>query len=513
MKRGTLIVAVLLFAVSLGSLLIGCQKKAEEVTGKPADKDTIVIAFPSDARSLDPHDTNDQPSARVMKQLYDTLMHQAPDLSISKGLVKEYNVVSPTLYEFELVKGVKFHNGEELKASDVKFTFERMREKNAPAAFLVAALDKVTVTGDYTFTMELKYPFGPFITHLAHTATSILNEKAVTEGGENYNRAPVGTGPFSFVEWRPGDVIRLERYEDYYKGPAKSAKITFRIIPENAQRAIAIETAEADLAYDVDPRDFFNLESQDGIVGLQDRGLSTAYLGFNVEKKPFDDVRVRQAINYALDTEQAIEVVWMGAAITPKSPLAPNVQFARDDLDGYNYDPEKAKELLAEAGYADGFTTTLWTNDNPIRMRYAEIFQEQLRQVGIETTIEVLEWAAYLNRTAAGEHDMFILGWVAVTGDADYGMYALFHSTQFGDAGNRTFYKNEDVDAALDEGRVSPDPEARRAAYYRAQELVMEDAPWVFMYVQDVLTLSRDYVEGFQNHAAGHHILYGVSNK
>ena len=165
-----------------------------------------------------------------------------------------------------------------------------------------------------------------------------------------------------------------------------------------------------------------------------------------------------------------------------------------------------------EAGYPNGFKATIWTNENPIRVKYAEIFQEQLRQVGIEVSIEILEWSAYLTRTAAGEHDMFILGWVAVTGDADYGMYALFHSSQFGEAGNRTFYKNADLDRFLDEGRTSPDPEKRRQAYFAAQEIVMNQAPWVFMYVQDVLSLSRSWVSNYKNHAAGHHILYEVYN-
>lgn len=503
--------------VALGLLFIAgdlfAAAKKETTPGKRQNKETIVIAFPSDARSLDPHATNDQPSARVMKQIYDTLMHQTEDLQIKNGLVKEYRIVNPTQYDFTLHQGVKFHNGEELKASDVKFTFERMREVKAPGAFLIAALDGITVTGPYTFTAKLKYPFGPFLTHLAHTATSILNEKAVKAAGANYNRNPVGTGPFKFTEWKPGVSITLERYDAYYQGPAKSAKIIFRVISENAQRAIAIETAEADIAYDIDARDFNNLKNKPGIIGLQDRGLSTAYMGFNVKKKPFDNVKVRQAINYALNTESAIQVLWQGAAIRPKSPLAPNVQFARTDLPGYPYDPAKAKQLLAEAGYPNGFKTTIWTNDNPVRIRYAEIFQEQLRQVGIETSIEILEWASYLNRTAAGEHDMFILGWVAVTGDADYGMYSLFHSSQFGDAGNRTFYANPEVDRLLDEGRTSTDNEKRRQAYFKAQELIMNEAPWVFMYIQDLLTLTRSYVKGFKNHTAGHHRLYEVYNE
>ncbi|QQO11326.1 glutathione ABC transporter substrate-binding protein [Breznakiella homolactica] len=462
---------------------------------------------------MDPHDTNDQPSSRVWKQVYSSLMYQGPDLAISKGLVQDYRVVSDTEYEFDLIPNVKFHNGEVLKASDVKFTFERMLEKKAPGAFLIGALDRIEVTGDYSFKMILKYPFGPFLTHLAHTATAIVNEKAVRAAGDNYNRNPVGTGPFKFVEWRSGDSITLERFDDYFGEKAKSEKVIFRVITENPQRAIALETGEVDVGYDIDPADFFNLATMPEIQTFQSKGLSTCYMGFNTQKAPFDNVKVRQAINYAVNTQQAINVIWQGAASVPRSPIAASVQFAREDLPGYSQDINKAKQLLAEAGFPNGFKTTMWTNDNPIRMRYAEIFQEQLRQAGIDASIEVLEWSAYLDRTSAGEHDMFILGWTAVTGDADYGMYSLFHSSQFGDAGNRTFYKNPTIDRLLDLGRTTPDPDARRAAYYEAQEIIMDEAPWVFVYVQDNLNVTRRWAHGFDPHAAGHHELVNFYNE
>lgn len=502
-----------LLAVLLASPL-AARGAAEQVTDeKPANKGTLEVVMGADARSLDPQRTNDQPSARVMKQIYETLMHQTEDLEIQPGLAESYEVVSPTEFIFTLKQGVKFHNGEELTSHDVKYTFERMREINAPAAFLVAALDRVEVIDDYSFKMVLNFPFGPFIAHLGHPATAIINRKAVEAAGEDYGRNPVGTGPFQFVEWRSGDAIVLERYDDYHKGPAMSERIRFRFIAEDTNRAIALETGEADIIYDVGPNDFAGLEANDALTTYQTVGLTTFYMGFNAEKKPFDDVRVRRAINLALDVELATEVAFQGYASAAKGPLAPTVMFANQELPGYGYDPEEAKRLLAEAGYADGFTTSIWTNDNPIRIRYAEIFQEQLDQVGITTRIEIMEFAPYLDRTAQGEHDMFMLGWVAVTGDADYGLYSLFHSSQFGDAGNRTFWGNDEVDRLLDLAKESPDFAEREAAYARAQEIIFEEAPWVFLAFRDDLNATRAWVEGFVPHSAGHHGLFGVYNK
>lgn len=517
MRKFTSIVAVLLLVVITGGAFAAGSAEARGTTApaaasKAQNRGTIVIAVQADARSLDPHRTNDQPSARIMKQVYSTLMHQTEDLKIENGLVESVRVVSPTVYEFRLPRGIRFHNGDELTANDVRFTFTRMRELNAPAAFLVAALDRVEVVDNYNFRMVLKFPFGPFLTHLAHTATSIVNERAVRAGGEDYGRNPVGTGPFRFVEWRAGDSITLARYDGYFKGAPRAERAVFRVIPEDASRAIALETGEADIVYDVNPVDFANLSALPDVNGYQTEGLTTFYMGFNMAKAPYDNKLVRQAINLALDVVGATNAAFRGYATPADGPLPPTVMFANRNLRGYGYNQAEARRLLAQAGYPNGFRTTIWTNNNPIRVMYAEIFQENLRQVGIETTIEVMEFAPYLDRTARGEHDMFMLGWVTVTGDADYGLYSLFHSSQFGDAGNRTFYKNAEVDRLLDIGKTNPNADERQRAYFRAQELITEDAPWVFLANRDDLNATRTYVQGFKPHAAGHHNLYQVYN-
>ncbi|MFO7172468.1 MAG: glutathione ABC transporter substrate-binding protein [Bacillota bacterium] len=519
MRKGLAALLALLMLVA-----VGCGNKAADTpadttasteTGESASQEPvhIVVAQGADAVTLDPHKTNDQPSSRVMKQIYDTLVEQTEDLELKPGLATEWNQIDDVTWEFKLRQGVKFHNGETLTARDVKFTFDRLvdPETKAPAAFLLEPVQEVQVVDDYTVRIVLKYPFAPILSHLAHTAASILNEKAVTEAGEDYGSKPIGTGPFKFVSWTKGSHIELERFDEYWGGPAKAQKLTFRNIPEGATRAIELETGAIDIAYNIEPQDYERLQGDPNIQLVRDMTLSTNYIGFNVQKPPFDKLEVRQAINHAVNVDEIIEHILQNIGQKARGPISPLVWGAHPDLKGYEYDPEKAKELLAKAGYPNGFETTLWTNDNPVRVKIAEKVQADLAKIGVSVKIEVVEWGKYLEDTAAGKHDMFILGWVTVTGDADYGLYPLFHSSQHGSPGNRTFYTNPRVDELLDKGRQSSNPEERLQAYREAQELITADAPWLFLNVGEEVTGLAKNVKGFVMHPAGHHRLKDVT--
>ncbi|MBA2666283.1 MAG: glutathione ABC transporter substrate-binding protein [Trueperaceae bacterium] len=479
-----------------------------------AQAQRLIVGQGADAVSLSPHQTNDQPSARVMRQIYDTLVVQTEELELVPGLAESWEQIDDLTWEFSIRQGVTFHDGTPLMASDVKWTLDRLRnpETGAPAAFLVGFIDEIEVVDDHTVRITTKNPFVPMLAHLAHTATSILSEDAVTAAGEDYGTSVViGTGPFSFVSWETASQIVLERNEDWWGGEVLPAEVVFRPITEGTVRSIELETGGIDIAYSLEPRDSARMADQPRIRLFEVETLSTNYIGFNAQKEPFDDVRVRQAINYALDSEIIVDVVYEGQGIVANSPISPQVFGAHQDLEPYGYDPERARTLLAEAGYADGFSTTLWTNDNPLRIQIAEIAQAQLGEVGIQVDVQVLEWSTYLAETAAGNHDMFILGWVTVTADADYGLYALFHSSQFGSPGNRTFWSNDRVDELLDQGRATEDADERMAIYREAQEIIAEEAPWIFLLITVETNGTRDNIEGFVAHPAGHHRLYNVS--
>lgn len=477
---------------------------------KDPETDELVVAQGAHPASLDPHQSNDQPSSRVNTQIYDSLVGATVDMELEPGLAESWEALDDTTWQFNIREGVQFHNGEELTASDVKFSLDRMLE-SPEVAHIVEAIESVEVEDDYTVIINLAEPFAPILAHLSHTAAAIFNETAVTEAGDNYHNEPVGTGPYAFVEQGAGDYVLLERFEDYWGDPAPIKNVRFRNIPEGTNRTIGLETGEIDIAYEIEPIDKATVSGHDNLALIEEPSLSTQYIGFNLQKEPFDDVDVRQAINHAIDVEQIIEVVLEGSGTLATGPINDGVFGYNTDLTPYEYDPDLAMELLEEAGYADGFETTIWTNDNPVRVRIAEMVQEQLRQVGITVTIEQVEWSAYLERTGLGEHDMFILGWVTVTGDADYGLYALYHSTQHGGAGNRTFFEDERVDELLEAGRTTVDEDARLESYSEAQQIIVDAAPQIFLYFDTQNVGIQNYVTEFELNPAGHHSIYSVN--
>ena len=502
-KSAILISLILIF----GLLVAGCAPSTPD-----PGRDSIVVAMGGNPVTLDPHGSNDQASSRVHRQIYETLIYQTEELELVPALAESWTQVDDLTFEFKLKAGVKFHNGETLTANDVKFTLERALA-SAFIGHIVGPIDaaSITVVDDLTIRFSTTQPFAPMLTHLAHPAMAILNEKAVTEGGEDYGTNPVGTGPFKFVSWDFDEKVTLERFDDFHGTKALLREVVFRIIPDNTVRTVQLETGEADIIYDIQPTDVSRVDAAPNLTLVRDANLSVTYIGFNVDKAPFNDVRVRQAINLAVDMEAVVNAVYAGVGSPAKGPLGPNVFGANMDLEGWDRDLDTARALLAEAGFADGFTTTLWTNDNLQRRQIAEIVQNQLADVGITVEIVEVEWTKYLADTAAGLHDMFILGWTTVTADADYGLYALFHSSAVGTPGNRTFYRNARVDELLDLGRTTTDQAARLAAYREAQEIIRDEAPWVFTWNGENISGTQSNVTGFKQHPAGHHNLAGVS--
>lgn len=477
--------------------------------------DTILrVANSAEAASLDPQGSNDTASARVHYQIYDTLVVQTEDLELVPGLATEWEQIDELTYEFTLREGVTFHNGEAFTADDVVFTLKRALTMG-DIAHIVSMIDGDTIeaVSDYVVRLSTVEPNASLITHLAHGATGILNEEAVTEGGEDYGQNPVGTGPFKFVNWQSGSEINLERNDDYWGEVAKVAGIQFKFIVETGPRLIELESGEVDIAYDIDPNDVQKVADNADLTLYRDSNLSTTYVGFNAGKEgPMGNVLVRQAINHAINMTDVVNTVYAGLGSPAFGPIGENVWGANTDLEPYAYDVDLAKELLAEAGYADGFSISLWTNENAQRRQIAAIIQNQLADIGIEVDVQVLEWATYLEETNKGEHDMFILGWTTVTADADYGLYALFHSSQHGSNGsNRTFYTNTRVDELLDLGRRTIDADDRLAAYYEAQELIRDDAPWIFTWNGENVSASSTSVTGFRQHPNGSHKLASVS--
>jgi peptide/nickel transport system substrate-binding protein len=513
LKRRKSKLCALLMTIALSfTMLAGCgsSNSASEKTEKEA-MDTIVVGVAAEPKALDPQVVSDTPSSNALVQIYENLVTQDKNMEIKPDLAESWKQIDDLTYEFKLKKGVKFHNGEELKASDVKFTFERAA-KSARISHIVGQVDaeKIEVVDEYTVRIPTKEPFSALLPSLCHTGACILNEKAVTEAGEDYVNSPVGTGPYKFAEWKKGDSVSFERFEDYHGEKAKTKKILFRVIPENTNRTIELETGALDIAYDIGANDVSKIEENEELDIYRKVNFSTNYLGMNTMKEPFDELKVRQAINYAMDVDSIIASVYEGIGKPATGPLAPNVWGCNKDLKPYGYDIQKAKDLMKEAGLANGFKCTLWVNDKKERIDIAEIVQAQLKEINIDIEIQVLEWGAYLEKLGKGEHDMFILGWNTTTGDPDTGLFAPFNSANKGTGGNRAFYNNPRVDELLAEGRKTFEPEKREKIYYEAQQIIRDEAPWLFLNNKETIVGAKKIVKGFEVHPNGAHKLSNV---
>lgn len=503
-KKLALIVGILISML----MLVACgggEKKSAEGT---AVRDTIVVGNGADAKSLDPHASNDNPSSRVTAQIYDRLAEFDDNSVPQPSLADSWEQPDNTTTIIHLRKGVKFHNGEELKASDVKFTIDRMQ--NSPQVHhIIEAIDHVDIIDDYTVKIVTKTPYAPLLNHLAHNAVAILNEKAVTEAGDSYGQHPIGTGPYKFISWASGDRIVLEAFPEYFKGETPVKNLIFRSIVEETNRTIGLETGELDIVYDILGMDKTRLQNDPKYNYIEEPGVSMTYLGFNVKKAPFDNPKVREAISYAIDQAPIIETAFLGGAVAADSIIGPKL-FAYSPVGKYEYNPEKAKELLKEAGLENGFKTKIWINDNNIRRDIAVILQDQLKQVGIDVAVETLEWGAYLDGTARGDHDMFILGWGTVTRDPDYGINALVSTATHGGAGNRTFYSNPKVDELLEAGKSELDIEKRKAIYKEIQEIIRKELPMYMVSYPTYNVVTKKDIKNFKFELSTAHRLYGV---
>ncbi|MBR1603262.1 MAG: peptide ABC transporter substrate-binding protein [Synergistaceae bacterium] len=478
---------------ALGLFAFFSAKKAEA-----AVKDTLVVADQYDPTTLDPIGHNDYPTSRACSHIYDTLIFLNPDGSLRPGLAEKWEFLSDKDYKMYLRKGVKFHNGEELKAADVKFSLERA---NTPAGSHIHTysqdLDNVEIVDDYTVILHLKKVNYPFFSSLVHSWGNIVNKKAVEAAGDDYGMNPVGTGPFKFVEWAKGDHYTFERFDDYWGNKAKFKTLIVRSIPEPTNRTIELETGAVDIAYPVTTIELRRVDENPELV-LQRAVLpSTTYMGFNVHKKPFDDVRVRQAISLALDTVGIQRAIMRGVGKTPRSLIPSVTKYSIDgELPVHTRDLEKARELFSAAGVdPNSISLIIRTNERKERVDMATIIQAQLADLGIKSEIMQQEWGAYLNDLQKKEHDVFLLGWGLSVPDPDYAVAGLLESN----AGtNYTTFNDPKLDEMLAKGRSLPDGEERAQVYKDMQLYINEQLPMVYLHNDEAIAGVRKVVKGFE---------------
>ena len=463
---------LLLFVVVMG--VAGYLKfSADDVKAQELKKNKISIAMKADPKTLDPQKSIDTMSNKSITLIYDTLLDLDENLNLKPNLAESWERLDDCNVVFHLKKGVKFHNGEELKAEDVKFTLERAAS-SPQTLYLFKPITKVTVIDDYTVQVTTDKPFGALLNNLAAVQGGIVSKKAVLEYGDDYVNHPVGTGQYKLKEWLPGNRIVFEGFKDAYQGAPNFEELTYLTIPEVSNRMIALETGEVDVAFDIGIMDKETIENSNNLELVEVESPALLYLGFDQTNPIYQNKKLREAIAYAIDNQTFVDVVFRGSAVAGDSPLPKASPAYNGNVKKYNQDIEKAKKLLAEAGYPNGLDIELWCMDDGPRVDMCVIIQDQLKKIGINVEIKIFEFGAYVSKTALPNKELYFLSWNS-SGDGDVALYPLFHSSQHGAPGNRSFYSNKEVDKLLDKARVSVDEEERKSLYKEVQNILQED--------------------------------------
>ena len=542
MKKTFKLKKLSLAALSLFALLVlvACGNDAEEQAGSGngggADGDSngpneLVVGIAAEVRTLDLHATNDMASAQVSRHIFETLVFQDEDMNIVPGLAHSWHQYNDRVWEFHLNDNVYFHNGDRMTAYDVEATLLRAADSPQVAAIL-GMIDPATieVVDELTVRVGTPEPFAPFLSHLAHNAAGIMSADVLAaadaEGGSedldaDIDRVPIGTGPFKVAnasDWVSGDSLALTRFEDYHasidgRNTPAFEFLTFRFISDAGARLTALETEAIHIDLNPITDNFPRVESTDDLRLASIDGLRTEYLGMNNEHPYLGNVLVRQAINYAIDVDVIVDAIYQGHGAVGQTQLAANVFGHNPNIEGFPFDVDRALDLMAEAGLEDGFSIVLHANtERQDRVNIAQIVEQQLAAINIDVTIEQMEWAQLLNLLDDGNSDLFLLGWTTVTGDGDYGLFPLLHSSQHGSPGNYTRFSHDEVDRLLDAARASTDVQERLDLYFEVQEILREEAPWVIM-LQEMPSAVYNYriVQNFVLNPVGTHYLGDIT--
>ena len=474
--------------------------------------------FNSDPPILDPQFASDTTSSAVIHQLFDGLVELDEKLQVEPSLAEKWTISGDQkVYTFSLRRGVKFHNGREMKAADLKYSLERAAggktpwvvEKILGAPDVIKGQGKeirgIRVVNDYTLEITLERPFAPFLMLMAHDPSFVVPREEVERLGEKeFGSKPVGTGAFRFVSWRHDDQLVLEAFRDHFRGAPYLDRVVYRVIPDENTRFQEYKTGN--LEVDDVPTGQLRAIRSDATLGKElsiTPTLGVYALRFTMTQAPFKDNRkLRQALNYAIDKQAVADVILEGSVPPARGVLPPSMPGYNPELAGYPYDRARALKLLAEAGYPDGKglpPITLYYNTSGLHKRIVELAQAQLRDLGLSIQVTALDWAAYLKLVEDGGTQWHRMGWLADYPDPENFLTVLFHSRNIGPPGNTSRYSNPEVDRLFDEADRLPAGPARLAKYRDAEKLIVEDAPWVFVYWYTSRLLQKPYVRGLEH--------------
>ncbi len=518
-------------SIALVCGLVFCSPAVGSGQGpSPVSGGTMLYGRGMDSVGLDPAHESDGESFKVCDNIYETLVRFSDGgTDIQPCLATSWSVSGDGLrWTFNLRRGVKFHNGSDFDAGDVRYSLERQWSGQDPAhedygvggpypfwgyLDMDSVLESIEVLDPLTIRFVLREPSAPFLSNLACNFAAIVCPEAARFYGEEFFRHPCGTGPYMFESWNRAESITLKRFDDYWGYPPYLDRVVFRSIPENSTRFFELLSGSIHVMDGIPPDDVPAIQQNASLKLLGEPGMNIAYLAMNMDHEPFGNVLVRRAVNHAIDKESINAALYGNLAVSAKGPVPPNVFAAHTALPEYEYDPERARQMLRQAGYPDGFETTLCTMAGPRPympqpVRIAQAIQAHLAVVGIHARIVTFEWGTYLDRVHRGHHDMALLGWQADNGDPDNFLFVHFDkSSAVPPAGNIAFYRNERVHELLTQGRRTVQPEERLPFYTEAQEIIHQDAPWVPLVHTMELSAMRREVSGMRLHPTGRVLL------
>ena len=531
-----LIVPVCLFAFAVDSAT-AAPRVPEKLTDNGLIYCTHASGFSFNPQTADAGTSMNVVTEQIYNKLFDIKDHSAALVPV---LAQSYSISSDgKQILINLRKGVKFHTTKEFtptrdfNADDVLFSFQRQLDPNHPyhnvskgtypyfkAMKFPDLLKSVEKVDDNTVRITLNKKDATFLASLGMDFISIYSAEyadAMLKAGkpETIDNKPVGTGPFIFVDYKTDQAAQYVANETYWKGRTPLDRLVISIVPDATTRYAKLQAGSCDLILFPNVADLAKMKTDPKVQLLEQKGLNVAYIAFNTEKAPFDNAKVRQALNYAVDKKAIIEAVYQGAGTAAKNPLPPTIWSYNDEIQDYPYDPEKAKQLLAEAGYPNGFETDFWiqpvvraSNPNPKRM--AELVMADWAKVGVKANPVTFEWADYQKRAKAGELTAGIFGWSGDNGDPDNFLSPLLASAN---AGNSNFarFKNAEFDALLDKAIGLTNKDERAALYKQAQVIFHEQAPWVPVAHSVGFAPLSPRVKGYVQSPFGYDAFYGVS--
>jgi peptide/nickel transport system substrate-binding protein len=509
---------------ALWLVLIGCSDD------KPQTEATVLVGRASDIIGLDPARITDSDSAEVTEQIYDHLVrYRADSTEIEPSLAIGWEVSADgRTWTFHLRTGVRFHDGTPFDAEAVVFSFDRQRDPRHPFhsedftywESTFRNIQTVEKVDPLTVRITIERSYAPFLANLAMFPVSIVSPSAVKKWGAEYYRHPVGTGPFKFVEWSPGERVTLEANPDYWNGAPRIEHLVFSVIRDARQRLVALEGGAIDVAESLAPEDLQFVALHPELELHRVSGNNVAYLAMNTTHPPFDDVRVRRAVNFAVNKTAIVKLLYQGLAQPATTPVPPSL-WSHVDEPLYHYDKEEAMKLLAEAHYTPGQRRPrLYISDTPRQYlpapeTVARIIQHNLHDVGLDVDVVTNDFNTHVRLTQNGEHDLCLLGWSADNGDPDNFLYVLFdpENAEPGSARNLAFFKNAELHGVLSWAQETTDRPNRERYYKRAQDLIAKEAPWVPLAHTEVVVAARSSLSGVVVHPSSSIYFHHVSRR